>query len=395
MRQLMRDRLRARVIGLIALTSVIGSAGVGLRAIAQPLEAGATAAQRSFVYTITNPAGPNAIAAYERNLETGQLIFLGAYPTGGRGTGLVVDSQSPLVVNRQGTLLYAVNPGSNDISVMAIGNDGSLALLNEPVPSRGVEPASLALRDDLLYVANKGDAVEPPNYSGFIVESSGTLTRIKRRIGLALGDNPTQLLFTPDGGMLIGLRFGSGGVDCYAVKPNGRLRLRAELNNQRGPFAAVFNPISAEHLIVADARLPGASSYFISDSGSISRIGAISNAPERAACWIAVHPDGSRAWVSNTGTNSISLYTIGAGGTLSLAGTHGTAAYGRTPFELALDPEGRFLYQLNVGAANQSIHALRLTGDTTPDAGLIDLGAIQLPAGSSPIGLVVTTRLGA
>jgi hypothetical protein len=30
---------------------------------------------RSFVYTITNPNGANAIAAYERNPQTGELTF--------------------------------------------------------------------------------------------------------------------------------------------------------------------------------------------------------------------------------------------------------------------------------------------------------------------------------
>jgi 6-phosphogluconolactonase len=382
---------RLQAIGLMALSMMISSATLGGRVIAQSVDPTA-ATGRSFVYTITNAKGPNAVAAYERNTETGELIFLGAYATGGRGTGGLIDSQSPLVVNAEGTLLFAVNPGSNDISVMAINEDGSLALRDGPVPSRGVGPASLALRGDLLYVANKGDAVDPPNYSGFLVESDGSLTSIKRRIGLAFGDNPTQVLFTRDGGTLIGIRFGSGGLDLYAVKPNGRLRLRSQLNDQGGPFAAVVNPVAGEQLIVADARLPGASTYVMSEDRSLTPITSVPNRPERAACWIVAHSDGSRAWVSNTGTNSLSLYTIGADGSLNLAGSHSTAEFGRTPFELALDPGSRFLYQLNVGAGNQSIHALRVT-ESFQDAGLADIGAIGLPAGSSPIGLVVATRL--
>ena len=390
MMELSSGRSRILAVGLLVLSIVISSAGAGVRAIARSVEGDDPA--RSFVYTITNPDGPNAVAAYERNPETGELIFLGTYPTGGRGAGRLIDSQSPLVVNAEGTLLFAVNPGSDDISVMAINDDGSLALRDGPVPSRGVEPASLALRGDLIYVANKGDAVDPPNYSGFFVGSDGTLTRIKRRIGLAFGDNPTQVLFTRDGGTLIGIRFGSGGLDSLAVRPNGRLRLRSQLNDQRGPFAAVFNPVAGEQLIVADARLPGASSYVMREDRSLTQITSVSNRPERAACWIVAHSDGSRAWVSNTGTNSLSLYTIGAEGALSLASTHSTAAYGRTPFEIALDPGNRFLYQLNVGSGNQSIHTLRVV-DGIQDAGLADVGAIGLPAGSSPIGLVVATRL--
>src|SRR5215471_4560482 len=138
-------------------------------------------------------------------------------------------------------------------------------------------------------------------------------------------------MFTRDGGMLIGIRFGSGGLDSYLVKPNGRLRLRNRLNDQRGPFAAVFNPVDREQLIVADARLPGASSYAVGVDGSLSPITSVSNSPERAACWMAAHSHGTRVSVSNTGTNSLSLYTIGTGGSFNLQGTRSTAAYGPTP----------------------------------------------------------------
>jgi len=350
-----------------------------------------SAVSRTFVYTITNPDGPNSIAAYEANSETGELIFLDSYPTGGFGTGRLVDSQSPLVLNSEGTHLFAVNPGSNNISVMTIRDDGSLSLVNEPVPSRGVEPASLALKNDLLYVANKGDATNPPSYSGFSVEANGTLTRIKRRITLAIGDNPTHVLFNHNGSMLIGIRLGTGGLDTFAVRPNGRLSFLSQLNNQRGPFAGVFNPISPDQLVAADARLPGASTYLLSADGSLSQITSVGNAPERAACWIVAHPDGQRVWVSNTGTSSLSLYRIGTMGELSLAGTRSTIAFGRSSFEIALDPTNRFLYQLNIGAGNQSINALRLT-EGRDGAGLVEIGAIGLPAGSSPIGLVVASR---
>jgi 6-phosphogluconolactonase len=182
------------------------------------------ASGRSFVYTISNPDGANTVAAYERNAETGELTFRATYPTGGMGTGSVIDSQSPLIVNAEGTFLYVVNAGSNNISVMAIGEDGSLELVGAPVASRGVAPASLALHGDLLYVANKGDGATPPNYTGFRVNADGTLGRIKRRILLNIGDDPTQVLFNRAGDMLIGLRLGGRAVDCFAVvRHNGRL----------------------------------------------------------------------------------------------------------------------------------------------------------------------------
>lgn len=344
---------------------------------------------KSFVYTITNPNGANAIAAYERNPQTGELTFRATYPTGGLGTGQIIDSQSPLVVNAAGTFLYAVNVRSNSISVMAIREDGSLEAVGSPVPSRGVEPSSLALNDDLLYVANKGDGATPPNYSGFRVNGDGTLSRIKRRVELNIGDDLTQVLFNRTGDKLIGLRLGGRIIDCFTVvRQNGRLRPLAQLGNQIGPFAAAFNPTNDTQLIVSDVRLPGAVSYTVTEQGQINQITAVSNAPDRAACWITIHNNGTYVWLANTGSSTLSLYTINTDGSLNLIGNHNTFAFGRAPFEIVLDKDSRFLYELNTRAGSQSIHVLRVTGGTE-NGGLEDVAAVNIPEGSTPAGLVV------
>lgn len=49
-----------------------------------------------------------------------------------------------LVADVAGRRLYAINPASNDISVMRVNPDGSLDLLGAPVASRGVMPAGSA-----------------------------------------------------------------------------------------------------------------------------------------------------------------------------------------------------------------------------------------------------------
>ncbi|HEU4387866.1 MAG TPA: hypothetical protein VFV34_08720, partial [Blastocatellia bacterium] len=182
MRSIAENVRRIIALGFVAGLVITLGAWTVLAVSARSVSHVAATARRTFVYTIMNPGGPNAIAAYEANDETGELVFLGTYATGGLGTGRLVDSQSPLIANPEGTLLFAVNPGSDDISAMAIRADGSLALINSPISSRGVEPASLTLRNNLLYVANKGDAVNPPTYAGFRVEADGSLARIKRRI---------------------------------------------------------------------------------------------------------------------------------------------------------------------------------------------------------------------
>src|SRR5262249_14487374 len=94
-------------------------------------------------------------------------------------------------------------------------------------------------------------------------------------------------------------------------------------------------------------------------------------------------------WVANTGTNSLSRYTIDSDGILTLTGTHNTAAFGRAPFEIVQDPTGRFLYELNTAAAvGQNIHLLRVDSDSS-DAGLLGIATYDLPPSSAPIGLAV------
>ncbi|MEW6129565.1 MAG: beta-propeller fold lactonase family protein [Acidobacteriota bacterium] len=381
------QRFYLRVIGVVTVLGLqlffISSASF---ASPIPNRDESAASGKSLVYTMTNPNGDNAIVAFERNTQTGELTFFGTYPTGGRGTGSILDSQSPLIVDPSGAFLIAINPASNDISVMAIQPDGSLSLVGQPVPSRGIAPGSLAINRDRLYVANKGDATTPPNYAGFRLNVDGSLTNVKRPFELAIGDNPTQILFNPAGNMLIGLRLGGRGVDCFRVKPTGRLRLLRQLNEQTGPFAGVFNPANDSQLIVGDARLPGAVSYTVSTGGDIRRISAISNAPERAACWIVANNTGTFYWISNTGSGTLSLFSLAANGELNLLSSHNTLAFGRLPFEIALDKDNRFLYELNVGNGG-TIHALRLTASTA-NAGLEDIGAVAVNGGT-PAGLVI------
>jgi 6-phosphogluconolactonase len=381
--------------GIVSLSDVCGAGNSTVAASVQSNQDESPGAARSFVYTITNDNNANAIAAYRRDPQTGELALIGTYPTGGRGTGALVDSQSPLVANAEGTRLYAVNPASNNISVMAIKEDGSLEMIGSPVDSRGVEPASLALNGDLLYVANKGNQATPPNYAGFRIVGD-ELTRIKKGMReLNIGDDPGQVLFNRTGSVLIGTRINGRAIDSYTVRRNtrkyGRLRDVARIDNQPGPFGAAFNPAFDDHLFVSSVRLPGAASYRVTEDGAVIPINSVGNAPERAACWAVVHPNGQLAWISNTGSGSLSLYTINNNGLIALAGTRSTSAFGRLPFEIALDRSGQFLYVLHVAANNPNIFVLRLTGDTT-SAGLADVAAFPIPTNVSPMGLVAVDQ---
>jgi 6-phosphogluconolactonase (cycloisomerase 2 family) len=106
---------------------------------------------------------------------------------------------------------------------------------------------------------------------------------------------------------------------------------------------------------------------------------------QTATCWVTLSPDGTRLFAANTGSSTITSYRIASSGALSLEGSvplHGGSGLGI--FDLATDPAGRFLYQLEGGA--QRIGALSARRGT-----LVELASspFALPAGSSPWGIVV------
>ncbi|MFN8568912.1 MAG: beta-propeller fold lactonase family protein [Kouleothrix sp.] len=113
--------------------------------------AAADSAHAGAVYALTNAATGNAVVVWNRAPD-GTLSPAGSYATGGLGTAAGLGSQGAVVLSDNHRLLFAVNPGSNDISSFQVDGD-SLTLVGR-VPSGGTTPTSLTLHDRRLYVLN-------------------------------------------------------------------------------------------------------------------------------------------------------------------------------------------------------------------------------------------------
>src|SRR2546422_10932694 len=103
------------------------------------------------VYTLMNQVaanGGNAVAIFQRS-AAGTLTAAGTVATGGTGTGSSLGSQGAVVLSADGRWLFAVNAGSNDVSIFRVSPAG-LALTSR-IPSGGVQPISLTVRGNLLY----------------------------------------------------------------------------------------------------------------------------------------------------------------------------------------------------------------------------------------------------
>ena len=126
----------------VAVGATVGLSVLALPTLADasPLPSGpppTVGADHAVFVQTDNPAG-NQIVAYHRNVN-GTLVLAGTYPTDGLGgvlNGSAVDhlaSQGSLTYDSLHDLLYAVNAGSNSVSVFSVHGD-QLAL-RQVIPS--------------------------------------------------------------------------------------------------------------------------------------------------------------------------------------------------------------------------------------------------------------------
>jgi DNA-binding beta-propeller fold protein YncE len=129
------------------------------------------------VFVQTDNTAGNQVVAYRR-VAGGTLKLAASYDTGGLGgqlTGSVVDhlaSQGSLTYDVGHGLLYAVNAGSNTVTVFAA--DGATLTRRQVINSGGTFPVSVAVRGDLVYVLN---ALNGGSVQGFRV-ADGRLQHI-------------------------------------------------------------------------------------------------------------------------------------------------------------------------------------------------------------------------
>jgi 6-phosphogluconolactonase len=356
----------------IALVLVLGLLAIGA--------GGAMASSGGDVYTLTNSPAGNAVRAFDRAGD-GTLAPAGEFPTGGNGTGGGLGNQGAVAL--EGRRLFAVNPGSDSVSVFEVTPAG-LTLLDTEA-SGGDQPISLTFHGDLLYVLNAGGS---GNISGLTVSRSGDLAPLARSTRPLSGDatGPAQVSFDPHGELLVVTEKDTNLIDTYEVGRSGRPGvIEPQASAGATPFGFAFDPRG--HLIVSEAFGSAAdesavSSYDVVD-GLIEPITASAGTTETAACWIVVTPNGRFAYTTNTGSGSISGYRVGRDGTLSLLDADGvTGTTGPGPIDMALTRGGRFLYSLNSGDETISGFRVGSDGSLTPIGGSSGLpdGATGLAA---------------
>jgi 6-phosphogluconolactonase len=347
------------------------------------------------VYVNDNTASANTVAAFRRGPD-GSLQALPGSPfaTGGAGTGASIGSQGSLQAAFGGRYLIAVDAGSNQVSVLAVHSDGGL----RPVPggtigSGGSDPVSVAVHDDLVYVANAGAGAT--NYTGFVLGFNGVLHPLPgSTVALPDGSQPGDVLFNALGTKLAGTRVGTSLIDSFVVGRGGRLRAApgAPYAAQAdGPFGSEFRPTEPDELYVSNAHAGAAngtvSAFYDGRDGALTSIGASPFADQQTApCWVEISHDGRYLFAVNTAQPSISSYAINGDGTLTLLASTGFSnPTGLGPVDARLSPDGRTLFVVDGGTSQVS--AFDVDGGSLTE---LPSSPTALPAGATPFGIVVS-----
>jgi 6-phosphogluconolactonase (cycloisomerase 2 family) len=336
-----------------------------------------------FVQT-DDPAG-NSVVAYDR-AKDGTLTEADTYPTGGLGgvlTGSVVDhlaSQDSLTYDAKHALLFAVNAGSNTVSVFSVHDDQ--LTLREIVPSFGAFPVSIAVHDDLVYVLN---ALDGGSVQGYRIRSHDLdpIDGSSRALGLdpsatpQFVNTPGQVAFSPDGSQLIITTKANGSaIDVFRVQRDGTLSDAPVVNAEPGtvPFAVTFDRDG--HLVVTEAGTNALATFDLHGDGTITLLQAVPTG-QAATCWV-VGSDG-QFYVSNAGSASLSRFDSGHHGTLTFLDNTTTDA---GTVDAAVSANGRYLY-VQAGASG-IVDEFRINADGS----LVKIGSVTVPNAVGGEGIV-------
>ncbi|MBA3913906.1 MAG: beta-propeller fold lactonase family protein [Acidobacteriales bacterium] len=355
----------------------------------------------------------NQVLAYNLNTKTGVLTrILGPFTTGGAGVyrnppGNEIDADQQVIINKEGTLLFAVDGHTNDVAVFNISSEGSLTpIAGSPFKSNGPQPASVGLLEDpkigngnsILVVANKdNDPLQPatkPNFSTFLASSTGSLTlNSGGTVVLPSGASPTQALINQTGDLLLGMEYyGSGGhadLTSYQIKTTGALTAISTVNPPNGGkyfLGEAQNPAtSALYTGLPDQSDVGVYQFSIM-SGSITFKKTVTN-PSKPG-WFTINSKGTRLYVTENSTSTVTVYQTSSSFspvqlqqfTLSAGGSFGAT-------NVALDPTEKYLFILT----GSTLHTLNVLSDGTLSE-TIAAHLLPVPTGTIPTGMATLLK---
>lgn len=362
-------------------------------------------AQRSVVYIESNRADHNSVLGFQNN--HGTLSLLGEFPTNGKGVFDLslklgpFDSDQAVMTNAEGTVLYAVNSGSDSIAAFRVSADGRLSpLLGSPFASGGTNPVSVGISRDTLAVVNKAmDPSRPqlnqPNYTSFSLAPDGSVENGPLSTTAApIGSSPSQADISSGKRLVFDAQFLGGHLQSFLVDHDGSLIPEdfKAVDASAGPQPLGLWTHPGRPILYAGLTSSNKLAVYTFDaSGHLHLVRIVPNSG-KAICWIRSNATGTRLYTANTGDSSISVYDS----TFPLQPVeiqHFKLKGVGNPLQLTVDPRGDFLYVVTQRASasiplgqGNTLHALRIN----PVTGRLENDSfvqVSVPPGTRPQGV--------
>ena len=309
---------------------------------------------RNAVFVQTNDPAGNTILAYHRG-SGGGLTPAGSYPTGGLGGTAVqapVDalaSQGSLVYDSGHALLFAVNAGSDTVTVFRARGDQLVR--RQIVGSGGQFPVSVAVHGDLVYVLDAGGQ---GTVAGYRIDDGRLAPIANSARTLALGNTnpplfiaaPAQVGFDPTGSDLVVTTKNHNQIDVFGVRPGGSLSAAPVVSPSAGPVPFAFGWDRAGDLLVTEAGTGTVTGYRIGAHRALHVLSRTTPNGQAALCWF----QNARGFFygANAGSASLSSFRVHGHSVALVAAVSANTSGG--PIDLAASRGGRFLYVQNSGA---------------------------------------------
>ncbi|EHK24734.1 uncharacterized protein TRIVIDRAFT_189996 [Trichoderma virens Gv29-8] len=290
------------------------------------------------IYTISNGA-QNSVIALPIN-SNGLLSQGTSTPTGGAGSNVLVvngnkkEPASPDALVSQaaltvaGNFLFAVNAGSNTVTMFAIDpqHPTKLTMLGKPIPVPGEFPNTVAAsaKNQLVCVGSTG-AKSGISCASFSARGIGKMDQL-RPVGLNQTTPPvgppstiSQVFFSGDEETLFATVKGNpatntaGVLGVFPVDQPCDARDTASVSEE-GKLTSVDGTIvvfgsspiqGSTDLFVTDAAFGAAILSVDAETGAASVKNKATIEGQKATCWVAISPDTNTAFVTDVGLDRI------------------------------------------------------------------------------------------
>ena len=282
----------------------------------------------AYVYATT---GSQSVRQYLA--DDGGFLSAMTPPTVGAGLSSAGAAASP---DRRS--LYVVNQSSDTVSQYDIQGDGTLKAKTPDFVATGSSPLGMAVAPDgqHVYVVNQGEST----VSTYDVDGAGALTFASK---VDTEADPVQIALTPDGSSAYVTNYTAGSVSQFDVTAAGALKPKVTAAVPAGSQAAgIAVSLDGASVYVTDQTVPGRIAQFSVDpeTGDLAPMAqptvAAGSEPR------AIVAASGRVYVANVVSNTVSQYAADGGGALRRLAP--AVATKRSPFALALSPDGRSLY---------------------------------------------------